>query len=525
MDKLLLRLCQIYMLLVLLAVTIMSPLPHSLLSFSLLLALLFIAMHPPQAKFSIVITVAVVFLTPLVLAPFLNHLTPLPVTTVQIISAAAILPLIYTLDYYLRQNAQRLTEFAPARTQGRCPTDTFKTLLATTIVIMLASPILNNPVLLLSGIMLALYMLAVLVRILLTIPRLPLDVPVKKKRVIVSTTVDIQLDIISKASIRTHNMIIPVDPWSRGTPQKFTLNGGKTRINLAFTPPLAGASHPQFQLSLLDPWGFIQTNQLLEPVELHVIPRARYAEWLARKYLEQTGAGVVATYALPPEVTMPKRGVEYFDSRTYQPGDQLKDIDWKHSLKSSQPIVKQYIEAGEQAAIIAVNLSVADAEEADKLALDLITTALTLSQDGISTALAAYNQDRVVLTTIFTDPREILKRTLSLIKDITPAEFVHRCLAPPDIAKLRQNITHLKQAESEPAQRLLEMLNFECRALEEAARTHPATVAISTVTEHAPTPAMIIMLSRLNHDAEAIVVTTERLSKRDFTIIPPQAVS
>lgn len=513
------------MLLVLLAVTIMSPFPHSLLSFSLLLTLLFIAIHPPHARFSIVITVAILFLAPLTLAPFLNRLTSLPLITAQIISAAAILPLIYPLDYYLRQNAQRLTEFAPVRTQGRRPTDTFKALLAATAMIMLASPILNNPVLLFSGVMLALYMLAVLARILLTIPKLPINVPIKKKRVIASTTVDMHLDIISKASIRTHNLISPVAPWSRVTPQRFTLNGGKTRINLAFTPPLAGASHPQFQLALLDPRGFIQTNQLLEPVELHVIPRARYAEWLARKYLEQTGAGVIATHVTPPEIIIPKRGVEYFDSRTYQPGDPLKDIDWKHSLKSNQPIVKQYIEAGEQSAIITVNLSVGDAEEADKLAFDLLTTALTLSQDGISTALAAYNQDRVVLTTIFTDPREILKQTLSLVKDIAPAEFAHRSLAPPDIAKLRRNITHLRRAESEPAQRLLEMLNFECRATEEAARTHPATVAISLVTEHAPTPAMIIMLSRLNHDAEAIAVTTERLSKREFTIIPPQAVS
>ena len=504
----------------------MSPLPYSLLSLSLLLVLLFIAIHPPHARFNIVITVAVVFLSPLVLAPFLNRLTPLPLPTAQIISAVSILPLLYPLDYYLRQNAQRLTEFIPVRTQGRCPTDTFKTLLAATIVIMLASPILNNPILLLSGIMLALYMLAVLIRIFLTIPRLPLDVPVKRKRVIVSTTADIHLDIMSKASIMTHTLIIPVDPWSRATPQRFTLNGGKTRLNLAFTPPLAGASRPRFQLALLDPRGFIQTNQLLEPVELHVIPRARYAQWLAKKYLEQTGAGVIAAHALPPKaIMMPKRGVEYFDSRTYQPGDQLKDIDWKHSLKSSQPIIKEYIEAGEQSAIIAVNLSVADAEEADKLAFELITTALTLSREGISTALAAYNQDRVILTTMFTDPREILKRTLSLVKDITSADFVHRCLESPDIAKLRRNIIHLKQAKAEPAQRLLDMLNFECRAMEEAARTHPATVALSMVTEHAPTPAMIVLLSRLNHDTEAILVITERLSKRDFTIISPQAVS
>jgi len=56
--------------------------------------------------------------------------------------------------------------------------------------------------------------------------------------------------------------------------------------------------------------------------------------------------------------------VEYFDSRSYQPGDLLKNIDWKHTLKLNQLIVKEYIEVGGQVAIIAVNLSVTDAEVA-----------------------------------------------------------------------------------------------------------------------------------------------------------------
>ncbi|GAI55674.1 unnamed protein product, partial [marine sediment metagenome] len=190
-------------------------------------------------------------------------------------------------------------------------------------------------------------------------------------------------------------------------------------------------------------WGFTQVNQAIEPVELHVIPRARYAEWLALRYLEQTGAGAGATTLPPKAILIPKRGVEYFDSRSYQPGDPLRDIDWKHTLKLNQLIIKEYIEAGEQRAIIAVNLSVTDAEEADKLAFNLITTALTLAQETIPTALAVYNHQKVILTTAVIDPRETLKQTLSLVKDITSVEFTHRFLQPSDIGKLRRNITLL----------------------------------------------------------------------------------
>jgi len=271
----------------------------------------------------------------------------------------------------------------------------------------------------------------------------------------------------------------------------------------------------------MDPWGFIQVNQLLEPVALHVIPRAKYAEWLAMKYLEQTTAGTTAASILPPKViAIPKRGIEYFDSRTYQPGDYLRDIDWKHTLKLTQLIIKEYIEAGEQVAIIALNLSVTDAEAADKLAFNLITAAITLAQETIPTALAVYNHRRVVLTTAVIDPREILKQTLLLVEDITSVEFAHRFLQLPDIGKLRRNITQLKQATSEPAQRLFDMLNFEYQSIEKSAKNHPATLALSSATEHAPAPAIIVLVSQLNHDAEALLVTTEKLSRRKFTIIP-----
>ena len=525
MNKLSLRLsCQIYVLLVLLAAAILSAPPYSLLALVWLLVMLFTTLRPLTPRLGVVITAATVFLVPLALEPLLNYLTystALSLVVVQIMAATSILPVIYLLDYNLRQNAQNIGPFTGERAKGRHITTISRTLFAATLVMLLASFILSNTTLLCTGIILALYLLGILIRVLLAIRRLHLDVPTVWKRVIAGTTVDVSLYATSKASLRLHSLLSPADPWVKVTPQRFTLSRAKTKLNLTATPPLAGPSHPQLRVSVMDPWGFIQVNQLLEPVELHVIPRAKYAEWLAMRYLEQRGAGTTAASTLPPKViAIPKRGIEYFDSRTYQPGDQLKDIDWKHTLKLSQLIIKEYIEAGEQAAIIAVNLSVTDAEEADKLAFNLITASLTLAHETIPTALAVYNHQRVVLTTAVIDPREILKQTLSLVKDITPVEFAHRFLQLPDIGKLRRDITQLKPATSEPAQRLLSMLNFEYQAIEKAARNHPATLALSLATEHAPAPAIIVLVSQLNHDAEALLVTTEKLSKRAFTTIP-----
>jgi uncharacterized protein (DUF58 family) len=219
-------------------------------------------------------------------------------------------------------------------------------------------------------------------------------------------------------------------------------------------------------------------------------------------------------------IIKPKTGIEYQESRTYQPGDPLRDIDWKHTLKLSQLIVREYQDGGERAAIIAVNLAVADEEAMDKLAFNLITVALTLARENIPTALAAYNHQKVILSTGIIQSAEMLTRALSLVKEITIVKFTERLLEPTDIAKIRRNIRQLQQTESEPAQRLLDIFNFENRSIEEVARNHPVTLALATVTRNVPTPAIILLVSPLNHDAEAVLITAEKLARRNFNTMP-----
>jgi len=324
MDRLSLRLlCQIYVLLLLLAATTISPPPHSLLALVLLLVMLLTTLRSLPPRLNVTITMAVLFLTPPVLTSLLGLLTMLLPTAIQIISVVFILPAIYLLDHYLRQNVRHKPVFMKGR-PGRHTTYTYVSLFTSALVIMLLSPVLNNPVLLFTGITLALYLLGVLIGILITIPRLPLATTIIRKRVIAGTTGSLPLNITSRAPISMFSHISPTDPWVKVTPQSFIINSGKTGLDISFTPPLAGQSCPQLQISAIDPRGFVQINQLLEPLQLHVIPRAKYAEWLAKKYLEQTGAGVVTAATLPSKaIMMPKRGIEYLDSRTYQPGDQL----------------------------------------------------------------------------------------------------------------------------------------------------------------------------------------------------------
>jgi len=525
MNKTVFRLLQIYLLLLLLAIVILSQLPYTLLALILLLVMLFIMVRLLARRFEIAAMVAVIFLIPLLVEPLL-YMMPSTDTWIlpgaQFLVAIAIIPAIYLLDYNLRQNAQDVILVHNIKRRHFTPIS--RALAVSTLIILLVALILDNRVLLFTGIILVIYFSLMLIKVFRAFFRLPIDVPVIGKRVIAGTTADISLNAMSKSSIRLYCLLRPIESWVKITPQRFILNGAKIELNLIVTPPLAGPSHPQLQVSVMDSRGFIQVNQVIEPVEVQVIPRARYAEWLAMKFLEKTGSGGTAAITISPkEVLIQKRGIEYHDSRTYQPGDELRYIDWKHTLKLSQLIVKEYVKAGEPLTVIAVNLSVADVEEVDKLAFNLITTALTLAQEAIPTALAVYNHQGIVLTTTATDPREILKQTLLLVKDITPVEFAHRFLQLPDISKLRRNISQLKQATSEPGQRLLNMLNFEYQAIEQSAINNPAILALSRVIQHISPPVIIALVSQLNHDAEALLVTGERLTRRGFVTLSIEA--
>ena len=491
-------------------------------SLALLLVIAFILLRPLQPRFNVVIYTAIVFLVPLITAATINQLTPLSLTAMQVISAATALPIIYLLDWHLRQNAQRITVSTRDKSR-RQTTGIYQALFSAIIALLITSIILGAHALFAASVTFALYLLGILIVAFITIPKHPVEIPVTWQRVIADTSIDVSLNIVSNSSTAIQCQIGTVEAWVKVMPSKFLLHKGKSTLKLNCTPPLAGSSRPRLFISVIDSRGLIQINQISEPIELHVIPRAKYAEWIARKYLQQTGSGALAVSLPPQETMMLRRGIEYHDSRIYQPGDQLKDVDWKHTMKLSKLIISEFVDAGEQAAIIVVNLSVSDAEEADKLAFNLITAALTLAREHIPTALAAYNHERVVFTTAVGDSREILKRTLSLVKDISSVDFARQYLKAPDIAKLRRNITYLKEAKSEPALRLLDVLKFEHRALEESVQNNPATAALSLVTRQPPAPATIFLISQLNHDAEAVLVNAEKLSRRKFTTVPLQA--
>jgi uncharacterized protein (DUF58 family) len=513
-------LCQIYTLLLLLATVILSEIPRFLPALVLLLILLTFTVRPLHPRYNIAVYAAVIFLTPLFLAPAFENMTSLQPLAIHITAVVMIIPVFFLLDHSLRQNTLR-TRLPMKKTEGVYISGTLASLLVLSGIIIFISFVVDNRVLLYTGVAFILYLTGAVFGIVLTIRHSPLSAITTTGRIIAGTSGDMIIDLTNQTSARVHCQFGSHEPWLNVVPLAATLEKGRVKLNVSYKPPLAGNSHPRIQSITKDLRGFVQIYQIFEPIELRIIPRAKYAEWLAYKYLERSGEGMTTAASMQLQaIIKPKGGTDYRESRDYTPGDQLKDIDWKHTLRLSQLIVKDYTNDEESATIIAVNLAVADAEEADKLSYKLVTAALTLARENIPTALAAYNHREVVLCTNITEPDEALKQALLLLREIIPVKTVNRRLEIADITDIKRNINQLTKAKSRPAQRLLSILDFKYRSIEEFTKNHPATIALSSTTEQVPAPATILFISQLNHDAEVIRVISEKLSRRRFTTVP-----
>lgn len=94
------------------------------------------------------------------------------------------------------------------------------------------------------------------------------------------------------------------------------------------------------------------------------------------------------------------RGVEFEDVRLYQPGDDVRTMDWKVTARTGEPHIKRFIEEREQFVYLLVDFSASmlqDAEGRKRKTMTEVCALLTLA--------AVKNQDRIGLV-LFTDQIE-----------------------------------------------------------------------------------------------------------------------
>ena len=96
------------------------------------------------------------------------------------------------------------------------------------------------------------------------------------------------------------------------------------------------------------------------------------------------------------------RGIEFEDVRLYQPGDDVRTMDWKVTARTGEPHIKRYIEEREQFIYLIVDVSASmlhDAGGRKRQTMAEVCALLTMA--------AIKNQDRVGLI-LFTDTIELV---------------------------------------------------------------------------------------------------------------------
>lgn len=323
-------------------------------------------------------------------------------------------------------------------------------------------------------------------------------------RVLARDTVDVSVTISARKPVPLRIFLGEPNSWTTISPTNITLDGDGTEVHIKLTPPLAGPSTVYGTAQAVDPWGLTVAQQNVELAHLRVIPRRGHAAWLARRYLEEAQRGALAPVTAPEaaQQSLVRRGLDYYGARPYEPGDGLKDLFWKHTLKLQQYIVKERRDDRGEPVLIAANLTASDAEEADWLAYRLLSCVLTMARESVPLAFAAYTESEVVRVTPPLSPRAAVRAALELIERILIVPQPVRVLEAADPVRLRRTISRLMEAGTDPATRLARILSFEYRALQNRARVHPASRAIrSAIAELSPPVAVLLVSANRGEDA------------------------
>jgi len=105
-------------------------------------------------------------------------------------------------------------------------------------------------------------------------------------------------------------------------------------------------------------------------------------------------------------------------------------------------------------------------------------------------------------------PQVLVACALDVTGDITMIGKPARYLQPADVVRLRADIRRLQSVESDSAQALARLLHVEYQSLKSAAVGHPVAKALIAAFDKTGDQASVVVVSPLNHDAEAVMFNT-----------------
>ena len=273
----------------------------------------------------------------------------------------------------------------------------------------------------------------------------------------------------------------------------------------------------------LDPWGLLYTGQTLPALEITVVPRATVSAWLARQFLSGAEPAAGPLQAQTSRPGLYARREEYVRHRLYVQGDAPRDIDWKRTSKFRELVVKEFSGGASQVAALVVNLEAENAEEADRLAWDLIAHALTLAQESIPTAVVALSGEGLLSRPPSNDPKALVRWSMQLLPKISHTSPGARVLGAPDVPWLRQALRNSRD-EGEVGGDVQSLLKLELGALEHAFEGHPLARAVEELARQV-SQGTVLILSRSPKESDVIAVGKDKLEEAGHRVfLSPEGI-
>jgi uncharacterized protein (DUF58 family) len=134
---------------------------------------------------------------------------------------------------------------------------------------------------------------------------------------------------------------------------------------------------------------------------------------------------VDASFAGQYESVFKGRGMQFDEVREYQPGDDIRDIDWNVTARTGKPYIKRFVEEREMTILFAVDLSASGAFGT----VNKMKNELAAEFCAVLAFAAAKNNDKVGLV-IFTDqielyipPKKGSRHVLRVIRELLAFEM------------------------------------------------------------------------------------------------------
>ncbi|GEM_PF-533116 len=427
-------------------------------------------------------------------------------------------PLVWAFGYDLGQVARSGKSIAFRKGWG-----VSEGLVRTGVVILIAiilATLLGKLSVIIAGAVLAGWLAVMVTRVVRAMPEIPVTAMTSTHRVLADDNLDFTLSIESSFKYGGWLSIQSPYKWVNVEPVSLPLSNSKTELQISLTPYLSGPSSVRMDGSMTDCWGLLSRQIEFEVADLQVIPRARYAMWLAQKYLEtsQSSAVMSMTSAVKKskQAIGSRRGMDFYGTRLHQPGDSLRSIDWKHSMKLQDFVVREYEDSQTSSAMLLVNLAASSEQAADRLVYSLLTTAITLAAEGIPSVVAAYDHQEVAIVTESLDHRRLVLKCLELSHKVVHWERSHRYLATADLQRIRANKKRLEMLRKDSLATLIELMEVELKAIGQTAATNPATEALKRGLHRTRESSSVLILSERNHDEEALQQAKYDLRSRNL---------